>query len=289
MGKWIKKYVFVILICFILLFIIVVPFIINEAYKVGKGYITVWDGNDVLAYFGTVTSAVGAIFLGIIAWKQNARLLKLEENTFLASNAGSALLTEVSLEGTKRVATNLFLHEEQIVFSDSAKNKDIPSDHNSVQLTCKIEPFDKARHIAFVNVQRVLLIVTGEQDNQVIMDLKNPDKGYSKVAISKDFDRFKITIIMTDEEKQIFVKTVDSMYSRIDVDLDLSLITDKYVKTDLKCRATLVDPDYDSDEGIYCNFRSSKDKLPMCFWGSASALSEKDIRIKSSSGGNIDG
>ena len=250
---------------------------------------TKWEGGDALAFFGSIFSGIGTIILGYIAWKQNDRLLKVEENTFIASNSGSAVLTEVSLEGTKRVATNLFLHEEQIVYSEAAEKADKPMDYNSVQLTCKIESLDRSKHIAFVNVKRVLLIITGEQNNQVVMSLDNPSIQYSKVAISKDFDRFKITIILTKEEKQSFIETVDSMYSTIDIDLDLSFVTDNYVKTDLLCRAVLVEPNYSSDEGIYCDFRSSIEELPMCFWKGASLLRKDDIMIKNSSGGYTNG
>jgi hypothetical protein len=64
-------------------FIIVVPIIINELYKQGKGYETLWDARDVLLYLGNI---VGTIFIGVIAITQNNRaneisdrLLKLEE------------------------------------------------------------------------------------------------------------------------------------------------------------------------------------------------------------------
>lgn len=44
------------------IFLIVgVPLIINECYKSNCGYITVWDGADVLGYHGTILSAVIAV------------------------------------------------------------------------------------------------------------------------------------------------------------------------------------------------------------------------------------
>lgn len=44
-----------------LLFGVAVPIIINELYKTGKGYITVWNGADVLSYYGSLLGAVATI------------------------------------------------------------------------------------------------------------------------------------------------------------------------------------------------------------------------------------
>lgn len=38
-----------------------VPILINECYKAGGGYITIWDAPDVLSYYGTVVSAAIAV------------------------------------------------------------------------------------------------------------------------------------------------------------------------------------------------------------------------------------
>lgn len=58
---------------------IVIPIIINELYLINSGYITVWQGADVLAFYGALLGAIGTVALGLVAWKQNERLLKLEE------------------------------------------------------------------------------------------------------------------------------------------------------------------------------------------------------------------
>lgn len=38
-----------------------VPVLINECYKVGDGYMTIWDAQDVLSYCGTLVVAVIAV------------------------------------------------------------------------------------------------------------------------------------------------------------------------------------------------------------------------------------
>lgn len=44
------------------LFLVVgIPIIINECYKVGRGYITLWQANDVLAYYGSIVGGLVAV------------------------------------------------------------------------------------------------------------------------------------------------------------------------------------------------------------------------------------
>lgn len=47
--------------CFLLVIVaFIIPLIINEAYKIG-GYVTVWDGSDMLAFYGNILTAAAAI------------------------------------------------------------------------------------------------------------------------------------------------------------------------------------------------------------------------------------
>lgn len=41
-----------------------IPILINECYKAGGGYITMWDASDVLSYYGTVVGAIVGV-LGV--------------------------------------------------------------------------------------------------------------------------------------------------------------------------------------------------------------------------------
>lgn len=50
---------------------IIVPFFINEFYKSGEGYVTLWEAKDVLAFYGSYISFIGTILLGILALYQN--------------------------------------------------------------------------------------------------------------------------------------------------------------------------------------------------------------------------
>lgn len=57
-----KKFLFVL--AMVLIFVFAVPIIINELYKTGTGYITMWGAPDVLSYYGAIlgtASTIGAL------------------------------------------------------------------------------------------------------------------------------------------------------------------------------------------------------------------------------------
>lgn len=52
---------------------------INESYKAGKGYITLWQPADTLAFYGSYLSFVGTVVLGAVAVYQNKKAQDLNE------------------------------------------------------------------------------------------------------------------------------------------------------------------------------------------------------------------
>ena len=58
MKTWIKKYWAWLVITIVL--IVGGPIIINELYKTGKGYTTLWGAAEVLSYYGMILAALGA-------------------------------------------------------------------------------------------------------------------------------------------------------------------------------------------------------------------------------------
>lgn len=270
-----------------------IPMLINIAYLLGHKQaliITEWDAADVLTFYGAIVGAAGTIVLGIIAWQQNARLLKIEENTFLASNAGSALVTEVTIKGAKSVACNLEQHTEQIVITEKVKTESNPLEYGSVTIQCKLEPMDKAQHIAFVKVKTVTIFATTDETSiDAVITAEMTGEQYSRVAISKDFDRFEYAVIMSKEEKVAFLNAINNMYSTMAVEMELCFVTDKYVETELMCRAILANPDYDEEEEIYSHFKTSSEEVPICFWQGASCKNKQDIQIKTITEGKHNG
>jgi len=70
----------VILIAFIA-FAVAGPYIINEAYKLNRGYITIWGAPELLVYYGAVLSGSATIF-AVLATIHSTRKAQLEERKF---------------------------------------------------------------------------------------------------------------------------------------------------------------------------------------------------------------
>lgn len=56
--------------------IIGVPIAINEAYKKGEGYLTMWNASDTLSYYANVLTFTGTTILGIAVMYQNNMMNK---------------------------------------------------------------------------------------------------------------------------------------------------------------------------------------------------------------------
>ena len=57
-----KKWLIVLAVMAIVLVLVIgIPLIINKLYKMGPGFVTVWDGADMLSYYGTLLGACGAV------------------------------------------------------------------------------------------------------------------------------------------------------------------------------------------------------------------------------------
>ena len=55
-----------------------IPILINECYKAGGGYVTIWEAPDVLSYYGTVVSAVIAVATIAITISFNRKQIQRE-------------------------------------------------------------------------------------------------------------------------------------------------------------------------------------------------------------------
>lgn len=87
------------------LLVIFIPIIINAMYMSNKGYITVWGGDYVLLFYGSVLTFIGTVFLGGLALWQNERLNEMNKN-----------LTE---------------HQYKPILTNSIFNTDPKEDHNT--------------------------------------------------------------------------------------------------------------------------------------------------------------
>jgi len=88
--------------------IFIIPLIINEAYKLGRGYATAWDASDTLIYYGAILTFLGTVVLGLSTIIQshrandiNNRLSLLEEERFKRELQPFVIVSNWKLEETK--------------------------------------------------------------------------------------------------------------------------------------------------------------------------------------------
>lgn len=114
---WAAAFVIVI----VLLFVIGVPLIINECYKQNTGYITVWTGADVLAFYGSVLGAMitaGSLVITIRFTKK-----QLERDSYLKTETEKwAKLDEVFSEILDEINPIRVINQTiEVGFLDAAK------------------------------------------------------------------------------------------------------------------------------------------------------------------------
>lgn len=99
------------------IFAVCIPFLINEAYKVGEGYTVAWNAGDMLAFYGAILTFAGTSFLSYVALKQNERLLKIEENREMSENACDIMIFYDNSDAcSKELSNDLDFH-----FSESKR------------------------------------------------------------------------------------------------------------------------------------------------------------------------
>ncbi|HHX60816.1 MAG TPA: hypothetical protein GX707_08895 [Epulopiscium sp.] len=261
----------------LLSFGVAIPVIINQSYKSNSGYITLWDAADVLSYYGSFSGAVGTIILGIIAWQQNKRLLKIEENSFLASNACMGFIQGISISGIQQRVCNLDSHYEQIV--STLENGQGQKDYASYSIEVDMQMKDNMAALVKINSIDLSVSQDGEM-NQILLDFNSIDTKFSRVAISYEGIKFNVTMLVNSIEKERFLELANSLYSQISIDIDFTLLTDKYVSTHLKCRSFLICCNYSENERMYSKFKIDDNNPPMCFWYGNDMLDKNLIEIK---------
>lgn len=66
-----KKTKYLIGIAVLLVITLGIAFLINESYRTGTGYITLWEPADTLSFYGSYLSFIGTVILGLLAVYQN--------------------------------------------------------------------------------------------------------------------------------------------------------------------------------------------------------------------------
>lgn len=254
---------------------VVIPIAINELYKLNKGYETQWGAADTLAFYGAIVGAIGTIVLGIVSWQQNARLVRLEENSFIAQNACSAVIKEVKFKGFTELAVGVDQHEEQILTSN--ENLSFPN-CASLEINYKLKALEGVPSL--INVSYTSLVVDSKDRPAFIIELSNNNTSYSRVAISEENSFFKTTIFVAKNQKDEFINAINNSYGELMIETHMSIVTDKYVVTKLRCRSKMNCNGLSEDEDEINNWYISEPQKTLCFWYGNEIVNKEEVEIK---------
>lgn len=115
----VKRVIFVILL--VLLTTLGIAVVINESYKVGKGYITLWQPADTLAFYGSYLSFIGTVLLGVVAVYQNKKaqdlnqqLQKLQQAQYISMVTATKVMVETRSSSTPKFM-NMQMRDIEII------------------------------------------------------------------------------------------------------------------------------------------------------------------------------
>lgn len=272
-----KIIITIVLIILLLIIVFVIPIAINESYMRNSGYMTVWSGADVLSFYGSIIGTIGTLALGCIAWMQNSRLIKLEENTFLGNNSSTLILSKLNIQGFSQTACNFEEHSEQIVKTKYADLSKVHS-YSSLDFTFIFDVIDNYPNL--VRVKKVLAIA--EDMQTICMEATAMDTEYSITALSSQKCIFNCTFLMSNQEKNDFIKAILNTDNPIVVEAEVEFTNTKYVVSTIKCNAKLkkVFPSLNNDTEIRNVMYATEDLPSTCFLLGSDIADKKTVKTK---------
>lgn len=230
-----------------------------------------WEASDALNYIATTLAFLGTFFLGLVAWKQNTDLQKIETNMFIANNSCEVFLESIQLKNLNRIECDLDTeHMESIVVEEGIQG----CNYGSFQIEICLKR--KSGYSTQVRVNDMLIFI-GDEETTIPIWTKRYDDTFNKIAITEKYNQFKVTVLLKPETKK---KIIDHLNDdcKIMIDMKIELVSVSYVSTQMKCRGDFIKSNTDNLEN---NFKLSG-KEPMCFWDGNIVYSKKDVsaRIK---------
>lgn len=216
-----------------------------------------WEAGDLISFAGTMA-------LGFVAWQQNTRLLKVEEDTYVNSNSCMAHISKFKFliddDGMDIEPLQLqTLIDEHILDS---KEQDFDSKTSCIKLQILLDIDESPVILARVLSLRLKLYrcyTTGKIENEYVIDVKNIVGSFSRVGISKSGVILVVTATTLENTIQDFqnglILNSRDAKGYLDADIEIELISQKNVRTKLKCTAREMQTtakDYNYNYGLGC-------------------------------------
>lgn len=251
-------------ICFI-----VIPMLINSLFKYSSPisfFNAEWDAGDALAYVGGSLTFIGTMFLGWCSWIQNRDLQQRQDDTFIAEHSCSAYLESVEFSSLSKKAVNFNLHNETIVTTEILPKS-----------LCDYSTFECDITFYYTNNIPVVVRVLNAtiQAGDLVLDFEKYDDYFTRIASNRTGGKFKLTLVMSPEEKKKFISNIQSNTQSIFFEIKVEVVSDRYVSTILKCRSILEPSRNPYEEKYVSNSDNS-----MCFWYENRIIRPSDIHYR---------
>lgn len=232
-----------------------------------------WEAGDIITFVGTIV-------LGFVAWRQNARLLKVEEDTYVNSNGCIALIKSIEIRDSPVEGC-----EKQILVPPKMLEPQGNLEKGTCDIILVVSLSVDAPNVTLAHINSIDITLNAGNpltDNKMWEIKALPLMGnYVRVGIGEDTIVFQVVIKQPSEDayslfselKRTRAKVEDSL----NVDIDLQLITQKGVMTRMKCQAYAL-KEYSSQTTFEFHPMYRK---PITFWIEHKKVSQPQIKMYS--------
>lgn len=261
--------------CASILIAIILSFVLNVLFKVHSDGIfsAEWKAGDALNYAASIFGAVGTIVLGYVAYKQNDKLQKMEDNNYIANYSSMIILNTISINQVNKVMTRINPDEcpEQIIIDSDWKDKTPYLGYKFIFNAKSIENGIPA----LIHIKDCNIFCSDESNKNMISHLfgKNNSNEYSRIAIHQDENvKFEMTYVIDAKKRVEFESAIKQSEYSVVVEIVFDIVTDKSVVTACKCISHC-------DGKNFSNQITWEDKDPKVFFYGHNIVSINELKI----------
>lgn len=261
--------------CASILIAIILSFVLNVLFKVHSDGIfsAEWEAGDALNYAASMFGAVGTIVLGYVAYKQNDKLQKMEDNNYIANFSSTIILKSIYSELVNKKSTRIDPNEhcEQII-----KEKDLQENKPYIdyKFTCRAKIIGDVIP-AFIHIKKCDISYSDETKTNMDDSIYGVNllDNYSRLAIyNQDCAMFEITYLINCDKRDKFEKLFEHDKCTVIVEIEFDVVSIKNVLTKFKCRAYC-------KAKRECNEIKWSDDKPQLFFYGHDIVKLKDLKI----------
>lgn len=254
--------------------VLIVALIVNVLFKIETDsfFSAEWSAGDALNYMGSMVGAISTFVLSLVAYKQNEKLQKMEDNNYIASNSCMVLIDKIYIKPKAHIPVNYELRTEQILGDKDNKDRN-PSGY-SVGVNLKKSDTSMQATPSLIYVSKCTFFVGDDKEETLesIIWSENIREGYTRVAILESGIAFSCEMLVSKDKQEKFEKEIKDKRNSLTTELEFNIITDKYVMTKCKCRA-------------YCEYQNNSDgvtwksRKPMVFFYGHELKNRDEIHV----------